>query len=252
MATLRSDQGCPWDREQTLDSLKRFLVEEAYEVLDAIENGDRDKLREELGDLLLQIAFQSRICEEEGSFTFDDVAATIVEKLIRRHPHVFGDVDVEDAAEVLRNWDLIKREESEGDEGTERSAVDGVPRHLPALQRAYEIQKRAARQGFDWEAVDGVLEKIGEEVGEFRHAMRCQSAAAVREEVGDILFSLVNLSRFLEVEPEDALQQTTGKFIRRFRALEEAVHAQGRRLRDCSLEELDAVWECVKDGEPAR
>jgi MazG family protein len=248
-ATLRSCEGCPWDREQTLESLKPFLVEEAYEVLDAIEEGNRDTLRDELGDLLLQIVFQSQLCEEEGSFTFDDVAGAIVEKLIRRHPHVFGDVQVEDAAEVLRNWDAIKR--TEKGETAPKSALAGVPRHLPALQRAFEIQKRASRRGFDWDEIKDVIAKVSEEVSEFQEAVRAGAPEEVSAELGDLLFSLVNLSRFLNVEPEEALQRANGKFIRRFQAVEKVVHAQDRALTDCSPEELDEEWERVKGEERA-
>ena len=247
MRTLRSDGGCPWDRKQTLESLKPFLIEEAYEVLDAIDAGDRDGLCGELGDVLLQVVFQSQLCEEEGSFAFDDVATSICNKLIRRHPHVFSDVDVADADEVLQNWDAIKKDE--GGATSPRSAVDGLPRHLPALHKAYETQKRAARQGFDWKAIDDVVRKLEEEVDELKQALANDDADEARDELGDLLFSAVNLSRFLGHQPEDVLHQTIQKFVRRFQAVEQRVEAAGQQVSDLSLEDLDVHWEAVKAAE---
>lgn len=254
MRTLRSDQGCPWDREQSLESLKPFLVEEAYEVLDAIDGGDRTLLCEELGDLLLQVVFQAQLCEEEGAFSFDDAATAITEKLIRRHPHVFGDVEVEGAADVLKNWDAIKKSEKAGGDGDRSpvSALTGVPRALPALHRAHEIQKRAARQGFDWASLPPVMAKVEEELGELTSLLGDPAAAAsaTREELGDLLFSVVNLSRFLGHQPEEVLHESVAKFTRRFQAVEDRIHAQGRALTDCSLAEMDACWDAVKLDEP--
>jgi MazG family protein len=254
MRLLRSDQGCPWDREQSLASLKPFLVEETYEVLDAIDGGDRVRLCEELGDLLLQVVFQAQLCAEEGSFSFDDVATAITEKLIRRHPHVFGHVEVAGAADVLRNWDAIKQGEkaaADAPGALPASALDGVPRHLPALHRANEVQKRAARQGFDWDRLPPVLDKIEEELQELKRLLPARDAdpAAIREELGDLLFAAVNLSRFLGHQPEDVLHESIAKFARRFRAVEEQVRAQDRRMPDCTLAELDACWEAVKASE---
>ena len=246
MATLRGDDGCPWDRKQTLETLKPYLVEEAYEVLDAIDSGDRSELREELGDLFLQVVFQSQLCAEEGSFDLDDVATAICDKLIRRHPHVFGDVDVADADEVLKNWDAIKKAEK-GDAGP-RSAMQGVPRSLPALHRAHEIQNRAARQGFDWDDIAEVLAKVDEELGELREAMAAQDAVAAREELGDLLFSVVNLGRFIGHQPEEALHETIHKFVGRFQYIEDRVHAQGKVLTDLDLPALDRLWDEAKAG----
>ncbi len=246
MRILRSPQGCPWDREQNLKTLKPHLIEESYEVLDAIDSGDRGKLAEELGDVLLQIVFQSQMCSEEGSFAFDDVARHISEKLIRRHPHVFGDVKVAGSGEVLRNWETIKRTEKEGEI---RSAVAGIPRHLPALHKAQQVQKRAARVGFDWDAVHQVVDKVEEEIGEVKHAMAAEDSAAVRGEIGDLLFAVVNLSRFLGHDAEEALDETVKKFIRRFQEIERRVHAQDRRMTDCTLAELDAIWNDIKKAE---
>ena len=247
MRTLRSPQGCPWDREQTLTTLKQHLIEETYEVLDAIDSGDRQLLREELGDLLLQVVFQTQICAEDGDFDFQDVAAAIADKLVRRHPHVFGDVKADTADEVLRNWEQIKRTEK-GD-ATPRSAVAGVPRHLPALHKAQQIQSRVARVGFDWRETKDVLAKIEEEIAEIKMAMAEESEARVRDEIGDLLFAVVNLTRFVGHEAEDVLNQTVAKFSRRFQFIEDRVHAAGKALTDCSLEELEDFWQQAKIDE---
>lgn len=240
MAELRSEKGCPWDREQTIDSIKANLVEECYETLDAIESGDPEKHREELGDLLLQVVFHSRIREEEGAFCFDDVADTICEKLVRRHPHVFGDESVADSDDVLRNWERIKREEK----GTPKhsSTFKGLPRSMPALQKAAHVQSRAARLGFDWESIGPVLEKVEEELNEIRLALAGESRAAAVEEIGDLLFAVVNLSRFLDADPEDTLHRAIKKFIRRFRHIEDQVAGDGGNMNDCNLEELENYW----------
>lgn len=243
MQTLRSEKGCPWDREQTIASLKPYLLEECYEVMDAIDSGDRRRLCEELGDVLLQIVFQSQIASEEGSFTFDDVATAISDKLVRRHPHVFGEVRVDSSEEVVRNWEAIKREEK-GVEGA--SVIDGVPRNAPALHRAQQVQKKAARVGFDWDTAHQVLDKVEEEVAEVRTALASGDDRAIREEIGDLLFAVVNLSRFLGYSAEDTLHETVQKFTRRFKAMEEKLRAQGRNISDCSLQELDSVWNEVK------
>ena len=241
---LRGEGGCPWDREQTLESLKRYLIEESYEVLDAVDSGDPAKHKEELGDVLLQVALHARIRQEQGAFTFDDVADALADKLIRRHPHVFADVKVEDSGQVLRNWEVIKAGEREQNGGG--SALDGVPRHLPALQKAAQVQSRAARAGFDWEHVRDVAAKVDEELAELREAMAHGDAARITEEVGDVLFSVVNLCRFLHVHPEEALEKTTARFAARFREVERSVAEQGRRIKDCSSAELDACWEAAK------
>lgn len=246
MRTLRSAKGCPWDREQTHRSLKQNLVEESYEVLDAIDRGDADHLAEELGDLLLQVVFHAQIASESGRFTFDDVARHIADKLVRRHPHVFGDVKVSGSADVLRNWDRIKRSEKEG---APRSVIAGIPRHLPALHKAQQVQKRVARVGFDWDAAHQVVDKIEEELAEVRQAMRSGRPRHVREEIGDLLFAVVNLSRFLGHSAEEALDETIAKFTRRFQAVEQRLHRQGRKVTDCRLAELDALWDAVKTDE---
>lgn len=249
MRILRSPQGCPWDHKQTLQSLRKYLVEESHEVLDAIDSGDRAKLCDELGDLLLQVVFQAQLCAEEKAFTFDDVATGISEKLVRRHPHVFGDIDVSGADEVLRNWEQIKRTEKTGEDEAPRSALAGVPRSLPALHRAHLVQERAARVGFDWDRVDGAMDKLDEEIAEVREAVAGGDANRVRDELGDLLFATVNVSRFLGHNPEDVLHGSIAKFSRRFQAVEDEVHRQGRKLADCSLAELDAIWDRVKAAE---
>jgi tetrapyrrole methylase family protein/MazG family protein len=247
MRKLREPGGCPWDREQTLDSLKSNLIEETYEVIDAIESGDRVELRGELGDLLLQVVFQAQICEEEGAFTFDDVVTGIADKLVRRHPHVFGDIQANTSGEVLRNWEKIKKTEKDAD--TPRSLVEGIPRHLPALAKAHLVQKRVARAGFEWDEIGGVIAKLEEELAEVKEAMAQKDAAAIREELGDLLFSTVNLSRYLGHESEELLNENIAKFMRRFQCLENRLHVAGREIEKCSLEELDAVWNEVKAEE---
>jgi tetrapyrrole methylase family protein / MazG family protein len=247
VAKLRGEGGCPWDREQTVESLKPYLIEEAYEVIDAIESGDPARHREELGDLLLQIALHAQLRKERGEFAFDDVARAISEKLVRRHPHVFGDVKVSGSGEVLKNWEAIKAGEKEG--GL-RSALEGVPRHLPALQRAQRIQGRAARVGFDWPDAQGVLEKIQEELGETREALASGDERKIRDEMGDLLFALVNFCRFQRINAEEALEGAIRKFTARFQAVERKFEKDGRRLTDCTLAELDAEWEAVKRREP--
>ena len=249
VARLRAPDGCPWDREQTLDSIKSGMIEEAYEALDAIESGNRSALKEELGDLLLQVVFQSRICEEEGDFSFSEVAEGISEKLVRRHPHVFGEVKVSGTDEVLQNWDAIKKMEKKGEDGVPASVVDGIPKHLPALQKAYQVQKRAARAGFDWEKTEDVLDKLQEEIGELREAIQAGKEAEIREELGDLLFSVVNISRFLGHDPEELLRYNIQKFIRRFQDVEKQVHATGHSFKEFSLAELDEFWDVAKERE---
>ncbi|MBI9019721.1 MAG: nucleoside triphosphate pyrophosphohydrolase [Verrucomicrobia bacterium] len=250
MSRLRGPDGCPWDREQTIDSLKSNLIEETYEVIDAMESGDRSELKEELGDLLLQVVFQAQICDEEGAFTFDDVAGTIADKLVRRHPHVFGDVQADTSDQVIRNWEKIKKTEKGGE--TPRSLVDGIPRHLPALSKAHLVQKRVAKVGFEWDEIGGVVAKLEEELAEVKEAMENKDAAAIREELGDLLFSTVNLSRYLGHESEELLNENIAKFSRRFQCLENRLHTEGRELENCSIDELEAVWQAVKREEKMR
>ena len=243
MARLRRPgDGCPWDLEQTLDTIKPNLIEEAYEALDAMESGNREHLAEELGDLLLQIVFQSQIAAQDGEFNFADVARGISDKLIRRHPHIFGSVKVADSREVLKNWDAIKKTEKKA----RISALDGIPKHVPPLHRAYQMQRLAARVNFDWKDIRDVFVKLEEELGELKDAIARRSRKHVIEEIGDLLFSVVNVSRHLKVDPAYALELTNAKFIRRFRLVEEAITASGRRMKDCTLAEMDAVWDQIR------
>ncbi len=240
---LRSPEGCPWDREQTLDSLKQCLLEEAHELLDAMGGDDPDRHMEELGDVLLQIVMQSQIRREKDEFSFDDVAQKLSEKLIRRHPHVFGDETCKDSAQVLKNWEKIK--ESEGTNG-KRTLFEGVPSTLPALQKAQRVQAKASRVGFDWRESAPVLDKVEEEIAEIRDAAERDRADMLEEEIGDTLFSIVNLCRFYGVNAEACLNGTTQKFIRRFGEVEKGMASRGRKLSECTLEEMDELWEEAK------
>jgi len=245
MEKLRSPEGCPWDREQTHQTLKRYLIEEAYEVLEAIDSGDPELLAEELGDVLLQVVFHAQIAKELGTFSMDEVIDGICEKLIRRHPHVFADTEVASVGEVMRNWDAIKKTEKHGRERT--SILDGVPKKFPALMRAEKIQKKAAKVGFEWDDIDGAFAKVEEELGELRAALESGEAAKINDEFGDVLFALVNVARYAKVDPELALQHATNKFVQRFHFIEEQAQAQGRSLEEMSLAEMDAIWDQAKD-----
>ena len=246
MRKLRAPDGCPWDQEQTHESLKSDLIEEAYEVLDAIESGNSSDLEEELGDLLLQVVFHSQISTEDGHFCFSDVADGISDKLVRRHPHVFGDLQVSDSKEVLQNWDAIKKSEKQGDDEQPASIVSGIPKHLPALQKAHQIQKRAARAGFDWEHIDDVFEKLHEEIDEVKEAISRNHEDDIREELGDLLFSVVNVSRFLGHNPEELLNLNIRKFVKRFQSVEEKVHSSGKEFKEFTADELDVFWNEAK------
>jgi MazG family protein len=235
---LRAPDGCPWDREQTHASLKPHLLEECYELLEAIDSGDNDQLREELGDLLLQVALHAQIAAEDGRFSLDDVAGELADKLVRRHPHVFGESRLPDSDAVLKQWDQIKREEKI----ERRSALDGVPLNLPALARAQQVQAKAARIGFDWPDATGALAKVHEELAEVADA----TTAELEDEVGDLLFAVVNYARKRKVDAEQALLSATRKFSDRFHAVEELAHARGLEARSLTLEQLDALWDEVK------
>lgn len=244
IATLRGPDGCPWDREQTHTSLRRHVIEEAYEVVSAIEADDEDALADELGDLLLQIVLQAQIASEEGRFDIGDVTAGITTKLRRRHPHVFGGVEVADADEVTRNWDAIKRGEKEG-----VSVLDGVPAGLPSLARAQKISKRAAGAGFEWETVADVWDKVHEEIEELKEAR--VGGPHVAEELGDVLFTMVNVARKLGVDAEIALREACDKFSRRFTAMENAATAAGRGIRELGTDEMERLWHDAKQEERA-
>lgn len=238
---LRAPGGCPWDRKQTHRSLRRELIEEAHEVLDALESGKANALCEELGDLLLQIVFHAQIASEKGRFDFDDVAKSIADKLVHRHPHVFGGKKLRNAKAVLRQWETIKKAERNS-----QSILAELPRTLPALLKADKVQRQVARVGFDWRHTKDVVAKIEEELRELKAAMAGGNRRHFEEELGDLLFAAVNLARFEGLHAEDLLNRTIRKFVLRFQAVERGVHTQGKRLDQCSLEELDALWESAK------
>lgn len=246
MRKLRGEGGCPWDRKQTHESLRTYVVEEAYEVVQAVDDRDDAELREELGDLLLQVAFHSQIASETGRFDVGDVIGGIVEKLIRRHPHVFGDVEAKDSKTVLRNWERIKQRERAGEEGEPGSVLDNVAGAMPALMRAVKVQAKASRVGFDWPDVTGALAKVQEEMGELEQARKAGDRERMAEEVGDVLFALVNVARFLKVDPEIALGRTVDKFIARFKHIEARAGEANRRVEDMTLDEMDSLWEEAK------
>ena len=240
---LRAPGGCPWDAEQTHQSIRRNFLEEAYEAVEAIDEGSPEHLEEELGDVLLQVVMHARMEEEAGRFDLDGVADGICKKLIYRHPHVFGDVAVSGTGEVLSNWEALKRKEK--GQATNTDALEAVARALPALWRAEKVQKKARKAGFDWPDVSGALDKLSEELEELKTA--AAEGTNVAEELGDLLFSAVNAARFLKVDPEDALNGATDKFIGRFRKVEAQAAAQGKAMEDMGLEELDALWERAKE-----
>lgn len=244
MKLLRAPGGCPWDREQTHESIKKNLIEETYEVIEAINKQSPEMLREELGDLFMQIIFHTIMEEEKGNFNFDDVTDEVTKKLIIRHPHVFGDVTAETSDEVLVNWDAIKRQ-TKGQKTTSDSMAS-VPRELPALMRAAKLQKKAAGVGFDWDNVSGALDKLSEEIAELRAAIEGGKAEEINEEFGDLLFSAVNVSRFLKLDAEESLTASSDKFLARFTEVERIAAERGIDMKAAPLEVLDAIWDEVK------
>jgi tetrapyrrole methylase family protein / MazG family protein len=243
VAHLRAPNGCPWDREQTHASLRTYLLEEAYETLSALDAGDVAAMREEFGDLLLQIILHAQIAVEADEFRMTDILRTINEKLVRRHPHVFGDVQVDSVGKVLQNWESLKAEERKANGQVDKGLLDGIPVALPALIQALEYQKRAARVGFDWPDAEGILDKICEEAAEVRSAGDDAQRAA---EIGDLLFAVVNLARFYHVDAEGVLRETNQRFRNRFKHIEQAAKEQGRAVSDMTLEEMDVLWEAAK------
>jgi ATP diphosphatase len=280
MARLRAPGGCPWDREQTFDTIKRYTLEETYEVLEAIDNKNWKELPGELGDLLLQVLFYSEMAKEQGFFTIDEVLDTLSNKLVHRHPHVFGDVKADDSAQVLKNWEALKAEEkrkslhSSGQslQGEDLQSgpellLDGVSSKMPALQEAHKISSNAAYVGFDWPNVQGLFEKLSEETQELQeHVQKIPPATSptekprlpeelkerMEDEVGDLFFVLVNIARYLSVDPESALRRTNRKFRRRFGWLEEQLRQQGRTLEEATLEQMEALWQQAKTLEDAK
>lgn len=249
MATLRDPRtGCPWDRQQDFHSIAPYTLEEAYEVADAIERGDTAALREELGDLLLQVVFHARIAEEQGLFDFDDVARAISDKLVRRHPHVFGDARFASLEEQKHDWEQRKSAERQA-KGADQGALQGVPAGLPALTRALKLQKRAAHVGFDWPDLQPVFAKVREELAELERELEAGAPLRLSDELGDLLFAVINLARKLRVDPEQALRGTNRKFERRFQRVEHTLAGRGKRPEAASLEEMDAIWNQAKrDG----
>ncbi len=252
-ARLRAPNGCPWDREQTHASLRTYLLEEAYEVLEALESGNDAKFAEEMGDLLLQIVFHSQIAQEEERFTVADVIREVHDKMVRRHPHVFGEVKAGSAKEVLRNWEQLKAEERKATKGEDEetdgqpaSLLDGVPKNAPAILEAFQLTRRAARIGFDWEDAAGILDKWREESAELGHALQMKNAEQIEEEIGDLLFVAVNLARFLQVDPELALKKANRKFSARFRAMERIAAKRRTPLADMPRQDLERLWEAAK------
>ncbi len=252
MARLRDPEGgCPWDVEQTFATIAPYTIEEAYEVADAIERGDLDDLKEELGDLLLQVVYHARMAEEAGAFDFAAVAAAVADKMVRRHPHVFGEDEVRDAAAQTVRWEAIKAQERAA-KGGPASALSGVPMGLPALTRAAKLTRRAARVGFDWPDTAQVIAKLHEEIGELEAEIQAGDLDKAREELGDMLFVCANLARKLDVEPEDALRATNAKFLRRFAYIEARLALDDRTPDQASLEEMDALWDEAKQLERAK
>src|SRR5215469_6431322 len=265
MARLRSPGGCPWDREQTHSTLRTYLIEEAYEVLDALDSCDDGKFAEELGDLLLQVLFHAQIAAEERRFSINDVIREIHDKMIRRHPHVFGNVHAKTSADVLRNWEQIKKHERQSKSAASSSSesftsatsstsissyLDGVPHALPALLEAFQLTRKAARIGFDWDNVEGIFDKLHEETNELREALhKRESAERIEGELGDLLFVAVNLSRFLHVDPEIALKKANAKFSRRFREMERIARGQGTTLAEIPRPKLESLWDQSKQNE---
>ncbi len=247
VATLRGENGCPWDKAQTHETLKADLIEETYEVIEAIDAKTPDKLQEELGDLLQQVMLNAQIAKDQGDFSINEVLRSITDKLIRRHPHVFGDVDAKDAETVLQNWEAIKRSEAGYED--RKSVLDGVPEALPSLLRAQKIQNRAARVGFDWDTVADVLPKLEEEIEEIQASVKQGDTAEIEMEIGDLLFSVVNLCRFLDMQAEEALRQAVRKFTNRFQKMEETLEQRGKTFKDYDLAGLDLIWEEAKQKE---
>ena len=247
MNTLLGENGCPWDKEQTHDSLRKNLLEEAHEVIEAIDSKDMEHLKEELGDVLLQVVFHAKLAETEGHFNLNDVVQAITDKMIRRHPHIFADVKADDAETVLSNWEEIKKKEKagKGDKEEPQSVMSKLPPTLPALMKAEKVQQKAHRVGFDWDDTEGPKAKIVEELAEIDAAMK--GDGDVEEEIGDLLFSAVNLARFAKVDPEQALNRSVQKFVDRFRAMEAKIVLDKKDFSQYTLEELDKIWDICKE-----
>jgi tetrapyrrole methylase family protein / MazG family protein len=257
MEKLRSKEGCPWDKEQTHESLKSCLIEEVYEIVDAVDSRDTEQLKEELADLFFLIIFYCQIADDSKIFNINNILEVCLDKMTRRHPHVFGDKTIDDASEALSQWHEIKRKEVNaklnvsqenllGKINGNKSIVDNIPKHLPALQKAQKVQKKVARVGFDWEVIKDVIVKVEEELEEVKDAINKKENEQIAEEIGDLLFATVNLSRFLKLDSEDLLRKSISKFITRFKEVEIRLTAEGKNIEECSLEEMDGMWNEVK------
>lgn len=243
VAKLRGPQGCPWDKEQTRESLKPYLIEEFYELIDALDGNDLEHVKEELGDLLFQIVLQSQLLKEEDQFDINDVIEGIAQKMVRRHPHVFGDKKCETSGDVVEWWEEHKKKEARNHE----SVLDNIPKSLPALLKAHKIQLEATKVGFDWEKIEDVVAKLEEEIREFKGALYKKDQTEIEDELGDIFFVLIRISNFVNINPEDALTKTINKFIRRFKHIEKQTLNQGKKLSDMSLSEMDILWNEAKE-----
>ena len=243
--TLMGEDGCPWDKVQTRESLKPYLVEETYEVLDALDANDPEKIKDELGDLLYQILFHSKISSLKGEFNFRDVIDNLSEKMVRRHPHVFKEGELNTPDQVVKQWEEIKRNEK--NQANQKSILDNIPKNLPSLLRAQKLQKKAAKEGFDWDQISDVFDKLDEEIGEFKEAVLKKKSADIQNEIGDIIFVITNIAKCYKIDAEEALRSTNNKFIKRFQYIEQKIEAKGKTLKDSPLEEMERYWQEAKN-----
>ena len=243
--TLMGEDGCPWDKVQTRESLKPYLVEETYEVLDALDANDPEKIKDELGDLLYQILFHSKISSLKGEFNFRDVIDNLSEKMVRRHPHVFKEGELNTPDQVVKQWEEIKRNEK--NQANQKSILDNIPKNLPSLLRAQKLQKKAAKEGFDWDQISDVFDKLDEEIGEFKEAVLKKKSADIQNEIGDMIFVITNIAKCYKIDAEEALRSTNNKFIKRFQYIEQKIKAKGKTLKDSPLEEMERYWQEAKN-----
>ena len=243
--TLMGEDGCPWDKVQTRESLKPYLVEETYEVLDALDANDPEKIKDELGDLLYQILFHSKISSLKGEFDFRDVIDNLSEKMVRRHPHVFKEGELNTPDQVVKQWEEIKRNEK--NQANQKSILDNIPKNLPSLLRAQKLQKKAAKEGFDWDQINDVFDKLDEEIAEFKEAVLKKKSADIQNEIGDIIFVITNIAKCYKIDAEEALRSTNNKFIKRFQYIEQKIEAKGKALKDSPLEEMERYWQEAKN-----
>ena len=243
--TLMGEDGCPWDKVQTRESLKPYLVEETYEVLEALDTNDPEKIKDELGDLLYQILFHSKISSLTGEFDFRDVIDNLSEKMVRRHPHVFKEGELNTPDQVVKQWEEIKRNEK--NQANQKSILDNIPKNLPSLLRAQKLQKKAAKEGFDWDQISDVFDKLDEEIAEFKEAVLKKKSADIQNEIGDIIFVITNIAKCYKIDAEEALRSTNNKFIKRFQYIEQKIEAKGKTLKDSPLEEMERYWQEAKN-----